>query len=217
MSNMLRQALATPANSPCWLANDLENIAALICPWDHGEGADLWRKMLAGDQEAAVSAMAIAPNQNRGRIVRVAYRAGVPNPAFRELVLLAWNHDHDWMLHAAGGPGARRCTLMQWFDQAEFDVSLLPEIVTAYRGVVLPHHWPWQMGADGLSWSQSLQTAKFFAGEHRRKDETEGRRVVVQARIARRFIKAATDERDEQELVVFATPQELGSLKPIAG
>ena len=70
MSNFLRQALATPANSPCWLANDLENIAALICPWDQGQGADLWREILAGDQEAAMSAMAIAPNQNRGRIVR---------------------------------------------------------------------------------------------------------------------------------------------------
>ena len=68
MSNSL--PLATPANSPCWLANDLENIAALICPWDHGQGADLWREILAGDQEAAMSAMAIAPNQNRGRIVR---------------------------------------------------------------------------------------------------------------------------------------------------
>ena len=138
-----RQApAATLVNSPRWLANDLENIAGLICPWDHAQGADQWCKILAGDKGAALSAMVMAHNQHRGRIVRVAYHASVPIPAFRELVNSCWNHDHGWMLHAAGGPAVRRLTLMQWFHRAKFDVSHLPTIVTAYRGVVLPSPWP---------------------------------------------------------------------------
>jgi hypothetical protein len=211
-----RPLLMSPANGPCWLANDAKNIADLICPSDHARGAYLWLDILAGDQEAALSAIELAPNSHRGRIVRVAYRANVPNPAFRELVLSAWNHDHEWLLHAAGGPGARHNTLMLWFDRAAFDVSRLPAIVTAYRGVVLPDHLPWQMAVIGFAWTQSLETATFFTGDYWRNRGVGGQSVVVRAQIARRFIKAAIDEREELEIVVFATPLELGTLKLIA-
>jgi hypothetical protein len=122
---------STPDNTPCYLANDDETIDAIVCPWDHDRGEDLWSQILSGDQEAATKAMQLAPNENRGRIVRVAYRENVPNPAFRELVLAAWRYDREWLQHAAGGPGARQSTLMRWFDRAELDMSELTELKLA--------------------------------------------------------------------------------------
>ena len=208
-----RQAEANPDNSPRWLANDLENISALICPWDHVLGADLWSKVLAGDKEAALSAMVMAHNQHRGRIVRVAYQANVPNRAFRELVNSCWNRDYAWMLHAAGGPAVRRLTLMQWFNRAKFNVSHLSVIVTAYRGVVLPHPWPWQMAANGFSWSLSQEVATFFASDYWQIRGAKGESVVVETRIDRLHIKATFDERKEQEIVVLARPDQLRGLK----
>ena len=117
---------ATPTNTPCYLANDDDTIDAIICPWDHDRGEDLWNEILAGDEVAATKAMQLAPNENRGRIVRVAYRANIPNPAFRELVSTAWLYDREWLQHAAGGPAARQSTLMRWFDRAVKAGAILP-------------------------------------------------------------------------------------------
>jgi hypothetical protein len=72
------------------------------------------------------------------------------------------------------------------------------------------------MAANGCAWSQSLETANFFAGEYWRSRGAYGQGIVVQARIARRFIKAAIDERGEQELVVSAFPDQLGSLERLS-
>jgi hypothetical protein len=122
---------ATPSNTPCYLAKDDDTIDAIICPWDHDHGDDLWSQILTGDEVAAAKSMQLAPNENRGRIVRVAYRVGVPNPAFRELVLSAWLHDREWLQHAAGGSGARQNTLMCWFDRAEIEMTELTALKSA--------------------------------------------------------------------------------------
>ena len=116
---------ATPADFPCYLARDDENIAALICPERREQGEDLWRDIVGGSAEAALDALYLAPSENHGRIVRVAYRANVPNPAFRVLVLETWLRYPEWLGHAAGGPGARESTLMCWFHRAGIDMSEL--------------------------------------------------------------------------------------------
>ena len=180
----------------------------LICPGDHNRAAELWGGMLDGDEEAAYSAICLAPNDNRGALVREAYDANIPNPAFRTLVCAGWNHDHDQLVLTARN---RMTTLRRWFERAAFDVSHLPDVVTAYRGAIVPDGQPPVLAACGLSWTLSQERAHYFADYWRRRG-AKGKCVVVEAQIKRRYIKAYIDEREEQELVVFASG---GQLRPI--
>src|SRR5689334_5663884 len=105
---------ATPANSPC-----------LICPEDRERAEELWRDVMAGSAEAALEVLQLAPSEHHGRIVRVAYRANIPNPGFRVLILETWLQYPEWLAHAAGGPGARESTLMCWCARAGIEISEL--------------------------------------------------------------------------------------------
>jgi hypothetical protein len=126
MGNMPAKTTSpTPADSPCYLAHDDQSIAALICPEDRERGEGLWRDVMAGGAEAALEALQLAPSENRGRMLRVAYRAKVPNPAFRVLLLETWLQYPEWVGHAAGGPGARESTLMCWCARAGIEISEL--------------------------------------------------------------------------------------------
>jgi hypothetical protein len=120
-----KKTLASPADSPSYLAHDEQNIAVLICPEDRERGEAIWREVMTGDAEAALEALQLAPCENRGRIVRVAYRAKVPNPAFRVLLLETWLQYPEWVAHAAGSPGARESTLMCWCARAGVEISEL--------------------------------------------------------------------------------------------
>jgi hypothetical protein len=67
----------------------MELMPSLICPWDSDQGAELWRGILDGDADAAERAMCLAPNDNRGTLVREGFGANVPNPAFPTLVSIS--------------------------------------------------------------------------------------------------------------------------------
>jgi hypothetical protein len=63
---------------------------------------------LTGDADAAHSLVAAEPNAYRGLIAIAAYWLGVPNPGYRTIVNTVWNHDHQHLMHAAGGRKALR-------------------------------------------------------------------------------------------------------------
>ena len=82
-------------------------------------------------------------------------------------------------------------------------------------GAIVPDGQPPELAASGLSWTLSQETAHFFAGDYWRMRGAKGKSVVVEAQIKRRYIKAYINEREEQELVVFASAGQLRSIKVV--
>ena len=185
----------------------------MLVTQDPKRGVDLWPAIMTGCPEAGIGAMVLAPNRNRGRIVRVAYRAKVPVAAFRAMLQAGWVHDHHWLQHAAGGPGlGERRTLERWFDRADFDVSHLPDPVSIYRGAALPGGTDWPMVALGYAWTLKQKTAKFFAAKYFRNVRVNSVPIVVSATVPRSMVKAHFRDRKEEEVVVLLGSSDLDAL-----
>ena len=95
------------------------------------------RAAYAGDVDQALHLISLLPNAKRGEEVAAAYRARIPVPAFREMLSSAWEGDYDEVLRAAGH---RDATLRKWFVYADFDLTHIPDHVTACRLPSPP--WP---------------------------------------------------------------------------
>jgi hypothetical protein len=56
----------------------------------------------SGDPEAALCLAAALSNDKRGAVAVAMWEAKIPRPAFRAYLGGAWNHDHAWVIGAAG-------------------------------------------------------------------------------------------------------------------
>ena len=98
-----------------------------------------------GDADAAVDLAVATPNGLRGIIARSFYEerfspyaedpdlTGAATAAFRAYLDIAWDHDHAYVIGAAG------TALKAMFQAAQFPLPELPEEVTIWRGVKKRH------------------------------------------------------------------------------
>ena len=145
-----------------------------------------------GDEDNAFRLIAAAPNSLRGIIAVVAYHSDVPNPAYRTLVELVWNHDHDQLLRVVQ---SNRPVIHKILAKADCDLSCLPQSFTIWRGV---SGVAAKKAAKGLSWTTDRDTACFFAC---RLPSPKRYPVVLRADVRRRDIVFATNSRDENEVI----------------
>lgn len=152
---------------------------------------------LEGDIDAASNLVYAASNDKRGILAVAFWRYRVPIVAYRTLLSMAWDHDHELVINAAGN----RRTLRAMFSYAAFPLPELPDVVRVWRGTSGITR---AQAARGLSWTLERDVACWFAMRH---VETSKRTPLVLAcDVPRADILLYHDERGEKEVVTFRAP-----------
>jgi hypothetical protein len=147
------------------------------------------------DPKAAAALVYAAPNDWRGLIALCSYWIGLPNPAYRSIVDMVWNHDHLHFLGAArgGAPQVRRM-----MAAAEFPVPM-SGMITVYRGT---SGLEAEKAVKGLAWTTSRKVACWFAFRF-----PAERPLVLKATVPASEVIYFSDDRDESEVVLRSTPR----------
>jgi hypothetical protein len=167
-----------------WLADELP-------PYALKHLADAFR----GDEAAAEMLCGAAPNKWRGLIAYGAFHAGVPQPAYREILRSVWNHDHLDLLRVLSN---RRSYIRKMMAAAEFDHPFSSPI-TIWRGV----EGGGARAAAGLSWTTDRDVAGFFA---LRSQAGRGKPLVFVANASHEDIVFWDDSREEREVILRHQP-----------
>lgn len=186
----LRLLSATRAAKP----NDVaEAIAALVVK----HATEFVLPAFAGDVEAALGLSVALDNCERGAVAYAMWRAEVPREAYREYFKGAWDHEHRWVIEAAGS----RAVLTKMFHYAEFELpNHLPDTVRVWRGT---SHLNRKEAQAGYSWTTDRDTACWFA----MRGAGQGSRVMVLAAdVPKHDIALYHDERNEREAVLLNPP-----------
>ncbi len=155
------------------------------------------RPAFDGDPKAAFSLCAALGNENRGAVAVVLWRSQVQREAFRRFFASAWDHDHKYVIAAAG----TRRSLAAMFRYAAFPLpDELPERVRVWRGT---SGMTFSQARAGYSWTTSRDVACWFA---MRWAEQTGRPLVLVAEVSRGDIALFHNERDEHEAVLLRQP-----------
>ena len=147
---------------------------------------------LAGDLEAAGNLVFAASNPNRGIVAVGLYLAKVPNPAFRQALSDAWDHDHGWVIASAGS----RNRLMAMFRRGKFPLPEgLPDAVPIWRGVA---NCTRVEAAMGYSWTLDRDLACWFAMRFAKPGDST---LVLKRTVRRADLVYYSNDRAEQEVV----------------
>jgi len=181
---------ATIGRKPADIA---EAIAGLVVK----HAAELVLPAFAGDVEAAYGLCGALDNCERGAVAYAMWKARAPSAAFREYFKNAWDHDHRWVIGAAGS----RAVLTRMFRYAEFVLpSHLPDTVRVWRGT---SHLTRKKAQAGYSWTTDRDTACWFAMRHAKQSD---RVLLLAADVPKQDIAMYHDERDESEAVLLTPP-----------
>jgi hypothetical protein len=154
------------------------------------------RSAMSGDVEAAFELALAAGNEVRGYLATGFWAAKVPLPAFRALFGTVWEHDHLYLKAAA----QTRCRLKAMFRYGQFPLPPhLPETVRAWRGTscLSPSEC-----SRGLSWTLDRDVACWFAKRYSMPNP-----LVMCADVPKNSILFYSNERQEQEVVIFDSPK----------
>lgn len=159
--------------------------------------AELILPAFAGDVDAAGQLSVTLDNCERGAVAYAMWKARVSRDAFRAYFTPAWEHDHRWVIQAAGS----RATLSKMFGYAAFDPpDHLPETVRVWRGT---SHLTRKQAQSGYSWTTERDIACWFAVRHAGPND---RLMVLAADVPRRDIALYHDGRKESEAVLLTPP-----------
>lgn len=163
-----------------WLMSNLE-------PWalKYVDGT------LNGDGEDAEHLVWASSNSKRGLVTVGLYNARVPNPAFRNSLRAAWDHDHREVIAAAES----RRRLISMFRYAEFPVPLPDGPVTIWRGC---SSLGLKEARRGHSWTTNRDVACWFAI---RFASANGRPLVLKRVVEKAQLVYFSNERDESEVI----------------
>lgn len=166
------------------------------------ESAEPWAKRYVrpafdGDSEAAMALSGLLGNDKRGDVAVALWRAKVPRPAFRKYFASVWDHDHRYVIAAAGN----RRRLAAMFRYAAFPLpDELPDRVRVWRGTSA---LTFSQARVGYSWTTSRDVACWFA---MRFAEKNARPLVLVADVNRGDIALSHNERSEHEAVLLRQP-----------
>ncbi|MCE9665959.1 hypothetical protein LY622_21240 [Halomonas sp. M5N1S17] len=155
---------------------------------------------LAGDTEAALNLCVAMGNQQRGEAAVALWEMGIPAPAYRAFLQLAWEHDYQHVIEAAF---LRPVEVSELFDYADFDTSALPERLTVWRGTA---GIDYEAAAAGLSWTTNRRMACWFAMRYA---DRLGSPLVLRREVRREDVAMYSNERVEGEVVLLDEPDEL--------
>ncbi|CAM5539360.1 hypothetical protein [Eoetvoesiella caeni] len=150
-----------------------------------------------GDTEAAFSLACSLNNDKRGSVAVAMWQAKVARPAFRVFLAAVWGHDHSHLIAAAG----TRRRLAAMFRYAAFPPpEHLPPVVKVWRGTNGMNE---KEAVQGYSWTIDRDIACWFAlrFDHR------GQPLVIAADVPRENVAYFSNERSEQEVMLFKPPQ----------
>ena len=192
-----------------------DNVGIIIFPSAPEEGRKLWKDAMAGCPDAANTATFVTPNLARGLLVRAAFRARMPVPAFREMLTAVWDHDHSSLTHFAkvvAHSSLPKKDLREMFEYAAYNLSHLPETLTVYRGGMvwnLPSGRPTGL-QSGVAWTLNRDLAAWFAvftsaAPEWVNDGPWGRSapLILKAEVPRSRILAHITTRNEDECIIF--------------
>ena len=161
--------------------------------WWYDEADRLLADVKSGNPGAVELAVVTLPSRQRGLFVRWCVELQLNQECLRIALSRVWQHDHLEIRRAC--PSLRK--LNQWWRRATFDVSMLPDPITIWRGT---------SGLDffdavfGLSWSTDRAIACWFAMKN---VERFKKPLVLKRTVRRRDVLFYTNERSEQEAVVI--------------
>ncbi|MFA6064205.1 MAG: hypothetical protein WC736_16570 [Gallionella sp.] len=164
--------------------------------------ADSWAKVhvepaFNGDVDAAFKLCAALGNDKRGHVAVAMWRAKVPPDAFRAYFSTAWDHDHRYVIGAAG----TRRRLAYMFRYAAFALpDRLPSVVRVWRGTSKLGLF---QARTGYSWTTDRDVACWFA---MRSAGSNGSPLVLRADILLSDISMWHDLRGEREAVLMKPP-----------
>jgi hypothetical protein len=152
---------------------------------------------LNGDVDAAFGLSFALDNQYRGIVAYAFWRCKAPVPAYRAFLSCVWDHDHRYVIAAAGN----RRTLRAMFRYAAFPLPAdMPEVVRVWRGT---SYLSEKESAKGYSWTIDRDIACWFA---MRFADWNNNPLVLAADVPKAEILLYHDGRGEKEAVLFKPP-----------
>jgi len=147
-----------------------------------------------GSPEAVKKLMLKIPEEDCGMLAVALYNYGIPFVAFREALEPAWQLDIGGLIAAAGN----RRTLHAMFKYAAYPLpKKIPNILKVWRGTSGVSK---SEAVQGFSWTLKREVACFFAIEYTR---STGRPLVLMREVSKKDILMYTNNRNEQEVVIF--------------
>jgi len=152
---------------------------------------------LDGNEEAAMHLAWALRNDRRGELAVALWALKMPVIAYREPLKCVWDHDHQYVVHAA--KTRRRLTFM--FRYAAFPLpTALPETVRLWRGTSGDAV---KEARKGYSWTTNRDTACWFAMRYAAR---RGLPLVLTVNVAKADIALFHDEVNEDEAVLMRPP-----------
>ena len=150
-----------------------------------------------GDEDAAFTLSFSLSNEMRGEVAVALWQAKISKPAFRAYFASVWDHDHRYVIEAAG----TRRRLAAMFRYAAFPLpDELPERVRVWRGTSA---LTLAQSRAGYSWTINRDVAGWFAMRFAEKNRQP---LVLMAEVDRGDISLYHDERSEDEVVLLRPP-----------
>jgi hypothetical protein len=147
-----------------------------------------------GDVDAAFKVWAALGNDKRGPVAVALWRAMVPPDAFRAYFSAAWDHDHRYVIGAAG----TRRRLAHMFRHAAFALpDHLPPVVAVWRGT---SKLTLATARAGYSWTTDRDVACWFAMRYA---GLNGSPLVLLTHVPLQEISMWHDLRVEREAVLM--------------
>lgn len=169
---------------------DTQDLKRIADPW----AVKYIDATIAGDTKSAASLAYALNNDLRGYFAITLWRLQIPVPAFREYFSSVWMHDHREVIKAS----KNRRNLQAMFCYANFPIpDNLPETITIWRGT---SYLSIKEASRGYSWTINKDCACWFA---MRFSEKNGNPLVLYADILKKNILFYSNERNEDEIVVF--------------
>jgi hypothetical protein len=166
--------------------------------------ADDWAKRYVapafeGDAKAAFDLYCALSSNKRGEVAVAMWQAKVPVGAFRAYLAPAWDHEHQYVQHAA----QTRRRLAAMFRYARFPIPCeLPPVIRIWRGT---SHLSFADARRGYSWTTDRDMACWFAVRLAGSWANAGS-LVLTAEVGRPQIVLFHNERGESEVVLMKTP-----------
>ncbi|HEX2526172.1 MAG TPA: hypothetical protein VHL31_07705 [Geminicoccus sp.] len=143
------------------------------------------------DVEAVKSLTLAYDGWHVGLFVKWVYLMGLSEECLRAALSSAWLRRHSEVQRAA----RTRPELIKWFRAANFDLSMLPDEVTVWRGTC---GIPWEEALCGWSWTTRRSVAAWFAMRF----PHFGSPIVLRRTVKRSEILYFSDSREESECVL---------------
>jgi len=176
-----------------------------LLPHVSSYGTEYLEAACAGDSQAALSLSVSCDKPQRGYVAAIYCDCdAVPGTARRTMLSLVWETAWGALLNACDD---LLISDHELFWRLQFPIpAYIPEHVSVYRGICLAPGETLNDRDLGLSWTLSRDTAIWFS----RRGAENATHVLASAQVNRDDIMYYSDDRREQEVLLYVPPEEIG-------